>query len=160
MGACARGDGLARQCDDTLDEVVDLGGPPPRVRAGLEHHDVAAVHVVQVVAHLVDEDAVTHLEGGDHRPRGDVEGLEEEGLDEDRDDDRDDDEHAPLGGGAPPLRHLLAPWRRAIGRGRLSACRRIDGTEPGRGVGLRAPGDGSVRVVTQGGGLHTHHPRT
>ena len=67
---------------------------------GLEHDDVAAVQVVEVVAQLVDEDPVTDLEGRLHRRRRDVERLEQEGLDDDRDDDRDDDQDRPLDEGA------------------------------------------------------------
>ena len=52
------------------------------VRLGGEHDDVAAVHVVQVVAQLVDEHAVADLERRHHRRRRDVERLEQERLDE------------------------------------------------------------------------------
>ena len=55
---------------------------PVGVGSASEHHDVAAVHVVQLVAQLVDEDAVADLERGHHRPRRDVERLEQERLDD------------------------------------------------------------------------------
>ncbi len=54
----------------------------------LEHDDVAAVHVVQLVRELVDEDAVVDLERRHHRLGRDVERLEQERLDQQRDDER------------------------------------------------------------------------
>ena len=55
--AVATRDGLARQADDPLDEVLDRRRVPHAVGA-LEHDDVAAVDVVELVAELVDEDPV------------------------------------------------------------------------------------------------------
>ena len=57
-------DRLARQRDDPLHEVVDPGVVPLLVRRGREHDDVAAVHVVEVVAQLVDEDPVPIISVG------------------------------------------------------------------------------------------------
>src|SRR5262249_19954960 len=95
MAFLVRRDPVAREADDALDEVLDATG----LRLGwrLEHDDVAAMDGVQVVAELVDEHAVTDLERGDHRLRRDVEGLEEERLDDERDDDRDREEDDPFG---------------------------------------------------------------
>ena len=120
----ALGDGLAGQRDDALHQVVDAGAVPLPVGLGREHDDVAAVQVVQVVAELVDQDPVPHLQRRHHRLRRDVERLEQEGLDDDRDDDRDDDQDAPLDEGA--LRVALRPGRRCVtgrGRGGIAAPR-------------------------------------
>ena len=87
---------LARQRDHPLHQVVDAGAVPLLVGLGREHDDVAPVQVVQVVAQLVDEDAVADLERRHHRLRRDVERLEQERLDDDRDDDRHDDQDPPL----------------------------------------------------------------
>jgi hypothetical protein len=100
--AVAHLDGLAGQGDDPLDEILDavvgLVGRP------LEHHHVAPVHVVQLVAELVDEDPVALLQRRHHRLRRDVEGGEEEGADDEGDDQRAADDGDPFddraGGGA------------------------------------------------------------
>ena len=92
------------------------------VRLGLEHDDVAPVDVVEVVAQLVDEDAVADLERRHHRLRRDVERLEQERLDDERDHERGDDQDAPLDDGA--VRVALRP--RAARVARPVRCRRAD----------------------------------
>src|SRR5215204_1171969 len=68
--AVAALDRLAGQADETLHEVLDLGGR--RALGRLEDDDVAAARVVQLVAELVDEHTVADLERRDHRLRRDV----------------------------------------------------------------------------------------
>ena len=58
-------DRFAGKSDHALHVVLDVARVLPGRR--VEHDDVAAVHVVQVVAQLVDEHTVTHLEGRHHR---------------------------------------------------------------------------------------------
>ena len=67
--AVARLDDVARQADHPLDEVLDAVGADV-LRVELEHDDVAAVDVVEVVAELVDQHPVALLEGGLHRADG------------------------------------------------------------------------------------------
>jgi hypothetical protein len=74
------GDGVAGETDDPLDQIGVVGllqGRPA------EDHDVAPVDGVEVVAQLVHHDAVTDLEGGQHRARRDVEHLGHIGADAD-----------------------------------------------------------------------------
>ena len=88
-------DDIAGQADHALDEVLDAVGAD-LARVELEHDDVAAVDVVEVVAELVHQHPVALLQGGLHRPGRDVEGLEEEGLHHQRHDQRTDDHRHPL----------------------------------------------------------------
>ena len=82
-------DALAEPVQDAADPaaVGELG----RVRV-LEHDHVPARDVPAVEHELADEDAVADLERRDHRLGGDVEGLDHEGLDQDRDRERDEDQ--------------------------------------------------------------------
>ena len=107
---------------DALHEVVDAGAVPLGVRLGLEHDDVAAVDVVEVVAQLVDEHAVADLERRHHRLRRDVERLEQERLDDDRDDDRGDDR------GSPTRSTVRLSWRFLAPRARSPRRRRRAGS--------------------------------
>src|SRR3954447_18133027 len=91
----AQGDGLAGQADDPLDQVLDRpavlgrGGLPRRL---LEHDDVAALDVVELVAEAVDDDPVVAVrladERGLHRRGGDPERREQERADDQRDQQR------------------------------------------------------------------------
>src|SRR5262249_2757175 len=87
-------DGLARQADHPFDQVLDAVVLLPR--GATEHHDVATVHVVELVAQLVDEHPITLLEGRDHRFRRDVESGEEEGPDDERHDEGAADDGDPF----------------------------------------------------------------
>lgn len=65
-GVALRRDGLSGQADDPLDEILGLGvdavgGYPP------EDDDVAEVDRMDRGRQLVDQDAVTHLQRGEHR---------------------------------------------------------------------------------------------
>ena len=102
--------------DDPLHEILDRRVD---VRRRLEHDDVAAVHRVQLVRELVDDDPVVGLERRDHRLRRDVERLEEERLDQQRDGERADDEDRPLERDGPRRFRLAGGGRRRrAGRGR------------------------------------------
>ncbi len=102
-------------------ETVSLGSPitrftrssmPGSLPSGrLEHHDVAAVHRVELVRQLVDEHAVVDLQRRDHRLGRDEERLEQERLDEQRDEQREDDEADPL---RPRSRKPLPPFFGAV----------------------------------------------
>ena len=92
--------------DDPLDEVLDAVGPD-LLLGQLEHHDVAPVDVVEVVAELVDEHPVALLERGLHRGRRDVERLEEEGLHDQGHDEGAHDHGDPLDGGPDAIALLL-----------------------------------------------------
>ena len=94
--AIARLDRFAWKADHALDEVTHVG--VLLLRRALEHHDIAAMHGVHVVAELVDEDAVAHLQRRRHRLRGDVERLEDGGLDDQRHHERADHDQRPLDG--------------------------------------------------------------
>ena len=65
---------------------------------------------VHLVRQLVDEDPVVLLQRRGHRFRRDVEGLEQERLDEQRDGQRADDEDPPLERGQPRSL-VLRGWR-------------------------------------------------
>src|SRR6185312_850312 len=80
-------DGLTGQPDHPLDEVGDRRPRAVLVGWRREHDDVAPVDTVQVVAQLVHDDPVAHLERRFHRARrdgvgGDDEGAQEEGHDQ------------------------------------------------------------------------------
>ncbi len=94
----------------------------------VEHDDVAGMRVAQVVDRLVHQDPVAGAAGAAvqrllHRLGRDVEGLDDEGLDQDRDQDREDDQRGQL----PPRR--LALGLRLL-RGAPRPCCRAP---PGRG---------------------------
>ena len=111
-----------------------LGGWPG------EDHDVAPVHTVQVVAQLVDEDAVADLERGLHGAGRDEEGLHDEGAQQDRDqhgDDHHDDALADPAAGGRACRRLL---------GRTVGCR----SAAPRSTARRGLVDGERRVVRFG----------
>ena len=112
------GDVVAGQADDPLDQVVALvGGQQPDERQGgverradraalrgrhrvepvvgvLEHDDVTAVEVERAGCQLADDHPVALDEGVLHRAGGDVEGLQQPGLDDQREQQRhaDDDD--------------------------------------------------------------------
>jgi hypothetical protein len=109
--AATRGERLTRQGDDTLDEILDLSVGVLRLRRCFEDDDVAPVHVVQPIAHLVDEHAIADIEGRLHRLGRDVERLKEERLDEDRDDQGAPDQARPLDDRSPRLAALVRPLR-------------------------------------------------
>ena len=74
-------DRLARRGRSTRLMRSLISRPAGSPRRPLEHDEVAPVHVVELVAQLVDEDPVVDLERGHHRLGRDVERLDEEGLD-------------------------------------------------------------------------------
>ena len=80
--ALAERDGLAREPDDPLDQVGHGRPAAVLVRRPAEDDDVAPVDAVEVVAQLVHQNAVADLEGGLHGARRDVEGLHDEGAQE------------------------------------------------------------------------------
>ena len=108
-------DRVVREPHDALDQILDVRGGGSGRR--LEHHDVAAVRVAEVVAELVDEHAVADLERRDHRRRRDVEGLEDERPHDERDQQRGDDQHHPLDDRTTARRARLGRRRRIGGRG-------------------------------------------
>src|SRR4051794_3328324 len=73
----------------------------------IEHDDVAAVGVVQVVGDLRHDDAVADVQLRDHRARRDVEGLGDERLHQEGDQDRQADEERDLLGQLAPTGCLL-----------------------------------------------------
>ena len=111
-GTVALLDGLAGQChhplDEVLDPVVGLVGRP------LEHHEVAPVHVVELVAELVHEDAVVLGQGREHRLGGDVERLDQERLDHQGHGKGTDHDGNPLDGVAQLAQLVPVP---VVGRG-------------------------------------------
>ena len=82
--------GFARQPHHALDVVHALIGWV------LEHNDVAALGLVQIrdlgvgegdadrIGELGHEDVIADLQGGDHRARGNLKGLDNEGAQEQR----------------------------------------------------------------------------
>ena len=96
------------------DEIVSPGRPMTRLTRSFtsgpaslagrrgEDHDVAPVDGVEVVAELVDQDAVADHERRLHRGRRDEEGLDDEGPDADGHDDGHDEHDRPLDDPAPP----------------------------------------------------------
>ena len=134
--ATREGDDIAREPDDPLDEVVHLGPAAVLGRRAREDHDVAAVDPVEVVAQLVDEDAVADLQRRLHRPGGDEERLDDERPQEDRhqDGDHDDDDR------------LLDPARRMGVVGRRLGGVRLDV----RRLDRRRFVDGEHRIVRVG----------
>ena len=124
---------------------------PTSLGVELEHDDVAAVHVVEVVAELVDQHPVALLQGGLHRGRRDVEGLEQERLHDQRHDQGADDHRHPLDGrtGAGPVRRRLG-LAASLGERRLASARR-------RRRRLAASLVGSVRSLGSAGSLGVGH---
>ncbi len=61
-----------------------------------EDDDVTALDAAEPVGELLDQDPVGDVEGGLHGTGGDVEGLNEEGLEDDGEQDGEDDEHGGL----------------------------------------------------------------
>jgi len=116
--------------------VAALGGPLPE----LVHFPGVGERDPQPVAHLVDEDEVADEQRGDHRARGDVEGLEEEGAEEERHQDGAAD-------GLGVLAHRpLAGKGQVLVQGRVESVAGLDG---GHSLGLLQ------RVVHAGDGrLH------
>ena len=92
--AVLRRDRLAGEADDPLDQVLDRVGR--LVLRPFEHDDVASVDVVNLVRELVDQHAVTDAQRRFHRSRRDVEGLQQERLDEQGDEECSDDDAYPL----------------------------------------------------------------
>ena len=134
----AGGDRVAGQADDPLHEVVDA--VPARFGRGVEDDDVASVHVVEVVAELVDQDPVADHQRRLHRPGRDVERLEQERLDQERDRQRGGDQHHPLDDdalGARSAGGLLGPGSAEAGR--------LGGPVGGRTVGRGRGGARRVR---------------
>ena len=78
-------DVVAGQRDDALDEVGLA------VLGELEDGDLAALGHPEAVDQLVHEQVVADEQRGDHRPRGDLEGLDDERADDERQPDGDDD---------------------------------------------------------------------
>ncbi len=88
-------DGVAGLADHALDEIL------ARVDGVDEDDDVAATRIRELddalaedrqpdaVAQLVDQDVVADLQGLEHRARGDLERLHQEGADEERQEERD-----------------------------------------------------------------------
>ena len=118
--ALDRGDGVAGQTDHPFDQI---GIVRLLQRRSLEHHDVPPGHRVQVVAELVHDDAVTHLERGQHRSRGDVEHLGHVHPDADGQHQGDAQDHQPFEGPPPPTGAAPAwrprrdqPWRPLLQR--------------------------------------------
>ena len=147
-------DVVAGQADDPLDEVVlGLGGqqadedqpvvdrpgdaaaldrrrdlePAARV---LEDDDVAVLEVDRAGRQLRDDDPVADEEGVLHRPRGDEEGLQQPGLDDEGQHQGHDDDHDDLAhrGGD----HAAAGP--AVPRSSSASCRPSSGPRP---VGVR-----------------------
>ena len=141
-------DRLAGQADHPLDEILDRRVDRFAVGAlrRREHDDVAAVHLVQVVRELVDDDAVVRLERRDHRVGRDVERLEQERLHEQRDDER----------AAMSTTHSIAvfvdDFLRLVRRDdrRVESVRTRDrARRPRTGLGTRSgPGVGLPRLVS------------
>ena len=95
-----------------------------------EDHDVTPLHAVEVVAELVHHDAVADLEGGQHRPRRDVEHLGHVGPHPEGQQQRHGQDHHPLDD--PPAGPGAASGRRV----------RPAHVEAGPRIGARSPGDG------------------
>jgi len=83
--------GLARQSDDSLDQVA-LGSPGDLV----QYDNVATVWVVQPIRQLVDKDAVARVERGRHRLAFDDEVGEDKATDDEGDKQGDGDDHNPV----------------------------------------------------------------
>lgn len=116
---------FAGQPDDALDDV-DVGVGPhdseclqegaQRLTDALgavharasEHDHLAAGRLAQPVGDLLGQYPVADVQGGHHRLRGDVEGLQEERLDDERQDEGGNHEHRQLGVAAPGRGWLLA----------------------------------------------------
>src|SRR4029453_4327968 len=72
-------DGLAEAGEEAGHRVAGAGRLEARL-LGDEHDHVAALDVAEAVGQLLDQHPVRDVEGGLHRPRGDVEGRDQEGL--------------------------------------------------------------------------------
>jgi hypothetical protein len=109
------GDGLPRQSDHPLDEVRDPGRGV--VGGLLEDHDVTTVGAMEVVAQLVDQEPVPHVQGRLHRTRRNVERLNDKGPDEHRGQNRNGQDDAPFDD-HPERRTRTSLFRRV----RLRSC--------------------------------------
>ena len=132
------GHGLTREADHALDEVLDVTAL--RTRWRVEHDDVTAVHIVDLVAQLVDEDTIADVQRRFHRRRRDVERLEQERLDQERDEERRCDEHDPFDDHTPSAVRRSRVARRGFP---IALRRRLGGDgsgwEHGRRVGASPP---------------------
>ena len=93
MAVLAR-DRLARERDHAFDQVLDLRDGSSGGRSNTTMSP--AVDVVHLVAELVDEHAVADAQRGLHRPRRDVERLQQERLDDQRHEQGAEDHAQPL----------------------------------------------------------------
>ena len=139
----------------------------------VEHDDLAAADVAEVVDELVDEHPVADREGLLHRARRDVERLDEERLDDQCQHEGDDDEHRQLaqeavrtprrcrsvrGGPAvgPGLRRESVVVAVAVAGSRLLSADRSGG----RGQLEQRGGPVGRRGGLQPGRAAGHHPST
>lgn len=88
-------DGVSRQCDDSLDQIV-VSDRLPVGRNPIEDDDIPTPDPVESVRELVDEHPVVLEQGGLHARPGDVELLQHEASDGQRDHERGDDDDQPL----------------------------------------------------------------
>src|SRR6266567_385794 len=123
-GSAADLDRLTGERDDPLDVVLvaapaepePLRQPVPEGRRHapvpgrlgvVEHDDVPPARGVEHVGEPVHQHSVARLQRGNHGRRGDVERLDQEGLDEERQDERDDQQDRKLAEESPLLGFLL-----------------------------------------------------
>ncbi len=122
----AAGDRVAPDGDHPLDEVLVVGPEPKEVfqvakcpadnvgrlrqrrrvlletrAVDVEDDDLPALHIAEVVDHLVDQHPVVDLERLLHRPGRNVERLHHKALDEQRQHQSDDDQHGDLAAQRP-----------------------------------------------------------
>jgi hypothetical protein len=113
VGGRHQADGLAEAGEEAGHWVARAGG----LQTGLvvdEHDHVAVVDLAEAVGELLDQDTVGHVEGGLHRSRGDVEGGDQEGLEDDGEQDGEGDQHDRLADDRQHAGLLVGVLRRRV----------------------------------------------
>src|SRR6266705_1039001 len=112
VGRRGDADGLAQADEEAGDGVGLVHGDAAELVVD-EDDDVAVLGLPEAVGDLLDEDAVGDVEGGLHGAGGDVEGLDEERLEDDGEQDGEDDEDDGLAEDREGARGLVLLGARA-----------------------------------------------